>query len=139
MMSRQGRFFFAGGCIAALLAVLLGAFGAHVLKARLEPALLVTYQTAVNYHFYHSFGLLAAGLASAHCVRPALLRLAGWLMAAGLLLFSGSLYLLVLSGVRGLGAITPFGGLAWMAAWLLLATALLPRRDETRTGAPPAG
>jgi uncharacterized membrane protein YgdD (TMEM256/DUF423 family) len=139
MMSRQGRYFFTGGCIAALLAVMLGAFGAHVLKARVEPALLATYQTAVEYHFYHALGLLGAGLASAHCLRPGMLRLAGWLMAAGLLLFSGSLYLLVLTGVRGLGAITPLGGLAWMAAWLLLALAFLPQRDESRPGAPPAG
>ena len=137
-MSRLGRIFFAGGCIAALLAVMLGAFGAHILKAQLEPARLVTYQTAVDYHFYHALGLLAAGLSSAHCPRPALLRLAGWLMAAGLLLFCGSLYLLALTGVRGLGAITPFGGLAWMAAWLLLAMALLPSRDGDRPGEPPA-
>ena len=135
-MSRQGRFLFAGGCIGALLAVMLGAFGAHVLKARLEPALLATYQTAVDYHFYHSLGLLAAGLVSAHCLRPALLRLAGWLMAAGLLLFSGSLYLLAFTGFRALGAVTPIGGLAWIAAWLLLAMALLPLRNETQPAPP---
>jgi uncharacterized membrane protein YgdD (TMEM256/DUF423 family) len=113
------------GAVAMFLAVALGAFGAHALKARLAPDLLAVWQTAVQYHFWHALALIAIGILIALALPgSALLRWAGWLMVAGILLFSGSLYALALSGVRSLGAVTPFGGVAWIAAWVLLAVAV---------------
>ena len=112
------------GSVAMLLAVAFGAFGAHGLKKTLPQDLMAVYETAVNYHFYHALGLLAAGLLALHLPESALLRWAGILLTVGILLFSGSLYVLSLSGVRWLGAITPFGGVAFLAAWLLLAVAV---------------
>ncbi|MCC8998816.1 MAG: DUF423 domain-containing protein [Candidatus Contendobacter sp.] len=117
-------FLFLGG-VGMLLAVALGAFGAHALKKTLAPDLMAVYQTAVNYHVYHALGLLAVGLLALHLPESALLRWAGILLAVGVLLFSGSLYALSLSGIRWLGAITPFGGVAFMIAWLLLAVAVI--------------
>lgn len=108
-----------------LLAVAMGAFGAHALKKMLPPDLLAVYQTAVNYHVYHALGLLAVGLLALHLPESALLRWAGILLAVGVLVFSGSLYALSLSGIRKLGAITPFGGVALIAGWLLLAVAVV--------------
>ena len=110
--------------LAALLlfaAVALGAFGAHALKARLAPDLQAIWQTAVQYHAWHSLGLLAVGLYSMHRPDASGIGLAGWLFVAGIVLFSGSLYALALSGVRGLGAITPIGGVAFLAGWLAFA------------------
>lgn len=112
------------GSINALLAVLLGAFGAHALKARVSADLLGVYQTAVQYHFYHALGLLLVGLMALHLPASSLLRAGGWLMFAGIVLFSGSLYLLSVTGMRWLGAITPFGGGAFIIAWLLCALAV---------------
>jgi uncharacterized membrane protein YgdD (TMEM256/DUF423 family) len=110
------------GAASAFLAVAAGAFGAHALKARLAPDLLVIFETGARYHMYHSLGLIAIGVLS--LVRPsALLAGAGWAMLAGIVLFSGSLYALALTGVRALGAITPFGGLGFLAGWALLAAA----------------
>ena len=113
------------GSVGMLLAVALGAFGAHALKKTLTPELMAVYETAVNYHFVHALGLLAVGLLALHLPDTGALRWAGILMAAGLLLFSGSLYALSLSGLRWLGAITPVGGVAFLAAWLLLAVAVV--------------
>jgi len=112
------------GSLSALLAVALGAFGAHGLKKIIAPDLLEIYQTGVQYHFYHALGLLALGLIAVHVPESALLRWAGWLMFAGIVIFSGSLYILAISGLRWLGAITPIGGTAFIAAWLLLLIAL---------------
>ena len=112
--------------LAALLlftAVGLGAFGAHALKARLAPDMQAIWQTAVQYHAWHALGLLAAGLLMMHRPDAPALGLAAWLFVAGIALFSGSLYALALSGVRGLGAITPFGGVAFLAGWLAFAWA----------------
>lgn len=116
------RLFFAIGCLSAFLGVALGAFAAHELKARLDPAMLVTFETGVRYQMYHALGLLAVGWA---CTRwPGWATTAsGWLFVAGTLIFSGSLYLLALTGVRWLGAITPLGGVAFLAGWLCLAWA----------------
>lgn len=119
------RLFIALGATAALLAVALGAFGAHGLKARLTPDLLAVYQTAVQYHFWHAIGLVLIGLLALHMPDSGQLRAAGWLMLAGILLFSGSLYALALSGERWLGAVTPFGGLAFLLAWASLVWAVL--------------
>ena len=87
-------------------AVGAGAFGAHALKSRLVPDLMAVYQTAVQYHFWHALGLLAVGLMLAQKPASGALALAAWLLVAGLVLFSGSLYALALSGVRPLGAVT---------------------------------
>ncbi len=124
-MTPLAKIFLALGSIAMLLAVALGAFGAHALKQTLAPELMATYETAVNYHFIHALGLLAVGLLALHLPASGTLRWAGILMAAGLLLFSGSLYALSLSGIRGLGVLTPVGGVALLAAWLLLAVAVV--------------
>ncbi|WP_342380774.1 DUF423 domain-containing protein [Myxococcus stipitatus] len=110
------------GAVNAFLAVGAGAFGAHGLKARLSPDLLVIFETGARYHMYHSLGLVAVGLFG--YLRPtSLLSGAGWAMLVGILLFSGSLYALALTGVRTLGAITPLGGLGFLAGWALLALA----------------
>lgn len=105
------------GTAGAFSAVALGAFGAHALRARLEPGELAIYQTAVQYQFYHALALVLWELGW----RFGSLR-SRWvprLFSAGIVLFSGSLYALVLTGVRALGAITPIGGLAWLIAWAL--------------------
>ncbi|HEX9390634.1 MAG TPA: DUF423 domain-containing protein [Usitatibacteraceae bacterium] len=120
------------GAALALLGVLLGAFGAHALKNSLGAEMLAIYQTGVQYQLVHALGIvLVAILAGA---QPAWkhLMLAGWLMAAGVLLFSGSLYLLAITGVRILGAITPLGGICFIAAWSLLI--LAPSRREDSKG-----
>ncbi len=106
--------------LSALIAVALGAFGAHVLKDRLTADLLTIFETGVRYQFYHAFGLLAAAWA-VQLGGQGLARGAGWCFVAGTLLFSGSLYILALSGVRWLGAITPLGGVAFLAGWGMLA------------------
>jgi uncharacterized membrane protein YgdD (TMEM256/DUF423 family) len=107
--------------VALALAVSMGAFGAHALKARLAADALAVYQTAVQYHFWHALGLVVVGLLWQQHPQWALLGWVAWLLLAGIVLFSGSLYALALTGMRGLGAITPIGGSAFIAAWLLLA------------------
>lgn len=102
------------------LAVMLGAFGAHGLKDRLDAYSMEVYQKAVFYHFIHALGLLVVSLAP----RTANLAWVNILLFAGIVIFSGSLYLLAVTGVRTLGAITPLGGLSFIAAWLLLAWSL---------------
>lgn len=103
--------------------VALGAFGAHGLRARLDAHALGVWETAVRYHLVHAVALLAIAL-SPHA---AALRASGWLFAAGIALFSGSLYVLALGGPRALGPVTPLGGLAFIAGWLWLARAALAR------------
>lgn len=105
---------------AGFVGVALGAFGAHALKARLSAEMLAVFDTGVRYQMYHVFALVAAAWAWARWPARAF-ALAGWLFIAGIALFSGSLYLLALTGVRWLGAITPLGGLAFLAGWLCLA------------------
>ncbi|HZR69832.1 MAG TPA: DUF423 domain-containing protein [Burkholderiales bacterium] len=124
-MAATAKIFLVLGAIAALAAVLLGAFGAHALKARLDADALALWRTAVEYHFWHALGLLAIGLVAAQMPGSALLKASGWVMLAGIVLFSGSLYLLALTGARALGAATPLGGVAFLAAWALLAAAVL--------------
>jgi uncharacterized membrane protein YgdD (TMEM256/DUF423 family) len=114
------------GAANAALAVAMGAFGAHGLKAALAPDLLAVYQTGAQYHIFHALGLLLVGIIASNGPR-ALLSWAGWLLFAGIVLFSGSLYLLAISGERWLGMITPFGGTAFIAGWVLLAIASLKR------------
>lgn len=122
-MNADARVFLAVGAIAAFLAVAFGAFGAHALRDRLPADLLAIYRTAVEYHFWHALGLLAIGLAAPMLPGDVLVKWAGWTMIVGMLLFSGSLYALALSGVRGLGAVTPIGGVCLLTSWALLAAA----------------
>ena len=110
------------GAISGMLAVAFGAFGAHALKNRLDDYALGVFETAVQYHFYHSLALLAVGILAISQPHTALLRSSGILFLVGLVIFSGSLYVLSLTGVRVLGAITPLGGLAFIAGWACLAT-----------------
>ena len=119
------RTFFRIGALSAMLAVAAGAFGAHALRERLAPDLLQVFETAVRYQMYHALALLAVAWASSRSDGVAA-RVAGWLFVAGTVLFSGSLYLLALSGIRWLGAITPLGGLAWIAGWAILAWSFRP-------------
>lgn len=106
-----------------VLAVVLGAFGAHALKARLSPELMQIYKTGVEYHFYHAIGLLLIGVLSFH-LKSGLINWAAICLFAGVLIFSGSLYLLSVTGIKWLGAITPLGGLSFIAGWVLLFVAV---------------
>ena len=110
------------GAIAAFLAVALGAFGAHGLRGRLSPDMLAVFETGVRYHMYHALALILVGLMMSRW-NDWLIHTAGWCFVAGILLFSGSLYALALSGVTILGAVTPIGGLAFLAGWACLAFA----------------
>jgi uncharacterized membrane protein YgdD (TMEM256/DUF423 family) len=125
IMAAGAKLFLAVGGVGALLAVALGAFGAHALKGRLPPEMLTVWHTGVEYHVFHALGLLAVGLVAAQLPESALLKWSGWLMLAGIVLFSGSLYALALSGERWLGAVTPAGGLAFIAAWALFVAAVV--------------
>jgi len=124
-MTTSAKLFLAAGGLAALAAVALGAFGAHALKTRLSTETLALWHTGVEYHVYHALGLLAVGLVAAQLPESMLLKWSGWLMLAGIALFSGSLYALALSGERWLGVITPVGGTAFIAAWALFVAAVL--------------
>lgn len=119
------RLFLLLGALSGGIAVAAGAFGAHALRARLTPASLAIFETGARYQMYHALALLAvAWLASRGPGGPGgLPQWAGWLFVTGTVLFSGSLYALALTGVRWLGAITPLGGLAFLAGWLCLALA----------------
>jgi len=99
--------------------VALGAFAAHGLKARLDPDMLAVFDTAVRYQMYHVFAIVAAAWAWARWQRR-VFAVAGWLFAAGIVIFSGSLYVLALSGVGWLGAVTPLGGATFLAGWVCL-------------------
>ncbi|HSJ52606.1 MAG TPA: DUF423 domain-containing protein, partial [Anaerolineae bacterium] len=114
------RLFFLLGCLFSGLGVALGAFASHLLRGRLPADLLVTFETGVRYQIYHALALLAVAWATERWRGSMLPVLAGWAFVAGILLFSGSLYALVLTGQRSLGAITPLGGVAFVAGWLLL-------------------
>jgi uncharacterized membrane protein YgdD (TMEM256/DUF423 family) len=118
------RLFFAAGAIAGFLAVALGAFGAHALKSRLSADMLNVFEVGVRYHMYHALALLAAAWA---CSRwPGQLTSAsGWLFLMGIIVFSGSLYLLSITGLRWLGAITPIGGLTLLSGWVCLLLAVI--------------
>src|SRR6266513_3825371 len=116
------RTFLLIGSILGFLGVVFGAFGAHALRSRLSPEMLAVFETGVRYQMYHAFALLITALALAR-FDGWLLRTAGWLFTAGIVLFSGSLYALALTGVTVLGAITPLGGLAFLAGWACLLAA----------------
>ncbi|MBU2713207.1 DUF423 domain-containing protein [Zooshikella harenae] len=105
--------------VSGLLAVALGAFGAHSLQSSMTPHLQTVYETAVNYHFYHTFALLGVALLSEH-IQHKMLNWVGCCFLTGLIFFSGSLYLLSITGIRWLGMITPLGGTLLLIGWLLL-------------------
>lgn len=109
--------------ILGAMAVALGAFGAHALEGRISAELLATYEIGVRYHFYHALALAAVAWAVVQWPNATTALVAGWLFVAGIVVFSGSLYLLAFSGVRWLGAITPIGGVAFIAGWICLAWA----------------
>jgi uncharacterized membrane protein YgdD (TMEM256/DUF423 family) len=121
------RLFFVLGALLAFIGVALGAFAAHGLKARLDPSLLASFEVGVRYQMYHALALLAVAWAQTRWPGAAVTA-SGWLFVAGIVVFSGSLYALGLSGVRWLGAITPFGGLAFLAGWACLAWATIAAR-----------
>jgi uncharacterized membrane protein YgdD (TMEM256/DUF423 family) len=110
------------GAVTGFLGVGLGAFGAHGLRGRLSPEMLSVFETAVRYHMYHALALVVTSVVMAR-LTGWLVSAAGWLFTAGIALFSGSLYLLALTGITALGAITPIGGLALLAGWACLAVA----------------
>ena len=113
------RFFFAMGAAFALLGVAAGAFGAHALKGKLSLDMQTTFETAVRYQMYHALGLIGVAWALSQWSN-AVIAAAGWLFILGIAIFSGSLYVLALSGIRWLGAITPIGGLCFIAGWACL-------------------
>ena len=108
------------GGVSAFTGVAMGAFGAHGLKAVLSPELLDVYKTGVNYQMWHALGLIGIALVQRHAPESKLIDWAGRLMFAGIVLFSGSLYLLAILNLKWLGMITPIGGLAFLVAWLLI-------------------
>lgn len=123
-MIAPSRTFLVLGAASAAIGVAAGAFGAHALRARLEPRMLEVFETGARYQMYHAFALIAvAWVASRADAGAGSANVAGWLFVAGTVLFSGSLYAMALSGVRALGAITPLGGLCFIVGWVLLAVA----------------
>jgi uncharacterized membrane protein YgdD (TMEM256/DUF423 family) len=114
------RLLYIGAAAAGFLGVALGAFAAHGLRGRLSADMLAVFETAVRYQMYHVFAMCAAAWGFARWQRP-VFAVGGWLFAAGILVFSGSLYALALTEIRWLGAVTPIGGLAFLAGWLCLA------------------
>jgi uncharacterized membrane protein YgdD (TMEM256/DUF423 family) len=123
-MNAAARLFLVAGALLLALGTVAGAFGSHALRAVLTPSQLQTWQTGVEYQFFHALGLLAIGLL-VRSYPSALLTAAGWCVIAGIVCFSGSLYLLAGLQVRWMGPITPLGGVALIAGWVLCATALL--------------
>ena len=113
------RFFFTAGAIMAFLAVALGAFGAHALKNRLTPDMLDIFEVGVRYHMYHALGLFAVAWATSRWPESNVTA-AGWAFMVGIIIFSGSLYILSMTGMRWFGVVTPLGGLAFLIGWAIL-------------------
>jgi uncharacterized membrane protein YgdD (TMEM256/DUF423 family) len=111
------------GSLNAFLSVALGAFGAHALRSKLSPDMLNVYQTGVQYHMIHSIGLILIALLADKLGNSSMVNVSGWALFIGIVLFSGSLYALSLSGIKVLGAITPLGGVSFLLGWILLAIA----------------
>jgi uncharacterized membrane protein YgdD (TMEM256/DUF423 family) len=120
------RIFFGCGVVSAMLAVAAGAFGAHALRARLTAEHLAIFETGARYQIYHALALLAVGWAVTRWPGP-LPVYAGWLFVLGSIVFSGSLYILALTGARWWGAVTPIGGVAFLAGWLCLVLTVVRR------------
>lgn len=126
----SGRSFFVAGSVSGAAGVLLGAFAAHALRDTLTPAMVGIFETGVRYQMVHALALFIAGAAAERLKDSGLPRYAGWFFLLGTVLFSGSLYLLALTGRRWLGIVTPLGGIAFVAGWLCLAMAALKVRKE---------
>lgn len=124
-MKKSTQFYLFLGSVNAGLSVILGAFGAHALKNYITDELIKTFNTGVEYHFYHSFGLFVIAFTFYLLPDSKLLKWSGRLMIMGILLFSFSLYILSITGIRSFGIITPFGGIAFVAAWILLTMAVI--------------
>ena len=124
-MASGAKSFLALGGVYAALAVAIGAFGAHGLKDRLAADALAVYQTGVQYQFWHALGLLVVGLLCQQLPGSAWLRSAGWLLAAGVVLFSGSLYALALGAPHGFGIVTPIGGVAFILGWIAVVVGIV--------------
>lgn len=112
------------GSILALLGVAIGAFGAHGLEDKISEDMLANYQTGAQYQMYHALGLLLIGLIADKLSSSKLIRAAGWLLTVGVVIFSGSLYILSISGNKTFGAITPIGGVCFIIGWACLAIAI---------------
>ena len=118
------------GGVCAALGVAFGAFGAHALKPYIDPGMFSVYQTGVHYHLFHALGLFAVAFCASHLPHSSLIRWSGWLMFTGIVIFSGSLYILSITGIRGWGMVTPVGGLTLIVSWVLLALALVRHRSN---------
>jgi uncharacterized membrane protein YgdD (TMEM256/DUF423 family) len=127
MIGAVDRRFLLIGSLLALLGVALGAFGAHGLKSRLSAEMLAVFETGVRYQMYHAFAILFVALVIGQIGAARLLVVAGWLFCAGVVLFSGSLYAVALSGIGPLGAIAPVGGVLFLGGWACLAAFALAR------------
>ncbi|AIQ46168.1 membrane protein [Paenibacillus sp. FSL R7-0273] len=123
------RKFMAWGALLAMLSVMIGAFGAHMLEDVISSEHLAVYETGVHYHMVHALGLLVIALLIGQWGESTRLRWAGWLLIAGIVLFSGSLYVLSISGISMLGAITPLGGVCFIAGWICLAVEAFFRKQ----------
>lgn len=121
----MGRLFIFIGAIVMALSVEIGAFGAHGLEGRISERMLKNYQTGVQYHMIHGIGLLFVGILSLKMLGNQMVHGAGWAFLIGIVLFSGSLYVMALTGITKLGAITPIGGLAFIVGWVLLGIAAM--------------
>ncbi|MGG0538250.1 DUF423 domain-containing protein [Priestia aryabhattai] len=117
------KLFLTIGAINAMLAVALGAFGAHGLEGKISEKYLEVWKTGVQYQMFHAIGLFVIAFLLSKFPQSSLLTASGWIMFAGIVLFSGSLYVLSTSGIKVLGAITPLGGVAFIVAWILIVVA----------------
>ncbi len=122
------KLFLTAGAISGALAVLLGAFGAHLLKKMIAPDMLEVYQTGIHYQFYHTFALMGVGILM-NFKPTKTLKWSGYLFIAGIIIFSGFLYLLAISGIKSLGMIVPIGGLTLVLAWIFLLVHILKIRS----------
>ncbi len=122
------KLFLTAGALSGAMAVLLGAFGAHLLKQMISPEMLEVYKTGIQYQFYHTFALLVVGILMN--IKPTkTLKWSGYLFMAGIIVFSGFLYLLAITGIKTLGMIVPIGGLALVAAWICMLIHILKIRS----------
>ncbi|AIQ17010.1 MULTISPECIES: DUF423 domain-containing protein [unclassified Paenibacillus] len=123
------RRFIAWGALLAMLAVGIGAFGAHMLKASISEDYMKVYETGVHYHMIHALGLILVAIIAGQWGESVRLRWSGRLLIAGIVLFSGSLYVLSITGIKILGAVTPLGGVCFIAGWICLAWEALSRKN----------
>lgn len=117
----MAKLFITLASLSGMLAVTFGAFGAHALRDKLDNDMMGVFETAVQYHFYHSLALLAVGVIALSQPQTVMLKSAGWLFLSGIAVFSGSLYILAMTDTKWLGALTPLGGLSFIAGWACLA------------------